>query len=140
LKISFFLFAMALYSCNSDKSVKNSLALPLQPVYEYFDQINITKYKFDKLNDMLNASRLKDKSNESEIIEKDFEQSHSQCIKDLEAKFPVGSVQVPFEQTGSKDTVSITSVYLSGFSFPWSTATSISFYFNIEYRYNQGNS
>ena len=137
-KISFLLIAMVLYSCSNNESNKSSETLPLQPVYDYFDQINQTKYMFENLNNKLNASKLKDNSNESNQITKDFGKSQSECIKDLETKFPVGSVQFPFEQNGSKDTVKITSVYLSGFSFPWSTATTICFYFTIEYKYNQG--
>ena len=138
-KILFFLIAMVLFSCSSSESNKNVVSLPLQPVYDYFDQIDQTKYMFVKLNDKLNASRLKDNSNETNQIIKDFEKTQSDCIKDLETKFPVGSVQVPFEQKGSKDTIKITSIYLSGFGFPWNTATNICFYFTIEYKYNQGN-
>ncbi len=126
-------FCLLLSGCNTVNTDQSPTNSPLEEPYAYFDQLSADEFKLEELeHDYLKAKGKNDKDGENAILKK-IEESHAACIQKLEEKFPSGSVKIPFEQTGSKDSISITSVYVSGFTFPWNTARNISYYFTVEY-------
>jgi hypothetical protein len=122
-----------LYSCKEGSKGKESDIKPLQPVYEYFDQLSNGEFHFAELEHQLNTARGKNNTDDINKYTKEFEDSHNLCIQKMGEKYPSGSVKIPFEQIHGKDTVTVNSVYVSGYSFPWSTSTTICFYFTVEY-------
>jgi hypothetical protein len=124
---------LLLESCNSGTTDNNKINCPLQEVNEYFSQLDQNEIHFDDLNYRLNDAKGKNNTEVVNSVTKEFDEAQQKCLKKLDAKFPVGSIKLPFEQTGSKDTLIVKSAYVSGFVFPWNTATSISYYFTIEY-------
>lgn len=107
---------------------------PLLTTYDYFDQLSESKFKFIDLEHRLNKAKGKNQSEDIDKYTKEFENLHQQCIQEMETKFPLGTVKIPFEQKRGTDTLTITNAYVSGYSFPWGTATSICFYFTVEYQ------
>ena len=128
-----FILILFLQSCGSNSDVKNIRYCPLQAPYDYFDQIDNTSFHFANLDYRLNSAKGKNQTDMVNAVTKEFETTHNECLKKLDEKFPSGSVKIPFEQTGEKDSVTVKSIYISGFGFPWETATTISYYFTVEY-------
>ena len=120
-------------SCGSNSVNESKTFCPLQAPYDYFDQIDKSDFHFTDLDYRLNDAKGKSETEKVDIVTKEFAEAQNSCIKKLETQFPIGSVKIPFEQLGGKDSVIITSAYISGFSFPWTTATSICYYFTVEY-------
>jgi hypothetical protein len=124
---------MFLCSCsNNSNNVKDS-DRPLKAAYEYFDQLSEDEFHFVELDHKLNTAKGKNNPDDISKYTKEFEVSQASCIKKMEEKFPEGSVKIPFEQIQGNDTLTVKSVYVSGYSFPWGTATTICFYFTVEY-------
>jgi hypothetical protein len=124
---------MVIPSCGSESKNKDKLELPLQAAYGYFDQLSQSEFHFEDLDHKLNTAKGKNNIEEIKSCTKEFEVLHTSCINKMEAKFPEGTLRIPFEQMQGKDTLTVKSVYLSGFSFPWNTAITICFYFTVEY-------
>jgi hypothetical protein len=120
-------------SCGNKTSSEGKKACPLQAPYEYFDQINNSEFHLSDLESKLSKAKGRNNTDEINKILGEFEVSHKECIKKLDEKFPVGSIKIPFEQTGNKDTVVVKAIYVSAFEFPWNTASSICYSFTIEY-------
>jgi hypothetical protein len=127
------LLLLFLQSCGSNSVNDNKADCPLREPYEYFDQLSQNEIHFADLDYRLNDAKGKNKTDVVNSVTKEFATAQEECLKKLEATFPVGSIKLPFEQIGSKDTLIVKSAYVSGFAFPWSTATSICYYFTIEY-------
>jgi hypothetical protein len=132
--IKYFVFVILfIQSCGSNTTNNNSTTNPMQAVYTYFDEVSKNELHFTDLDKKLLDAKGENKTDEVNAITSEFEKVHEQCIKKMDAKFPVGSIKLPFEQVGSKDTLIVKSIYVSGFSFPWNTALSICYYFTVEY-------
>lgn len=133
-KLQYLIFVLLfLQSCDNNKVNINSSIRPLQAPYEYFDQIDKDEFHFADLDAKLSEAQGKNNSDDIKECNRNFETAHNGCLKKLNEKFPVGSIQIPFEQLGSKDTVKVKSIYVSGFEFPWSTAIAICYKFTVEY-------
>jgi len=133
-EIHYLLFIfLFLQSCGSNSVNDNKTICALQAPFEYFDQIDKTDFHFADLDYRLNQAKGKNKTDEVNKVSKEFETAQNSCMQKLEARFPVGAIKLPFEQTGGRDTLTVTAAYVSGFAFPWNTATSICYYFTMEY-------
>jgi hypothetical protein len=125
---------MVLFSmCSSNVKKIEAVNMPLEAPFEFFDQINEKEFKLADLNYRLNDAIGKNKTELVTQLNQKFAKSHEACIQKLEQKYPAGTVQLPFKQLGKQDKVRVKSAYISGFAFPWSTATSICFYVSIDY-------
>ncbi len=137
IKVVFYLPAVILFlqSCTSHSVNDNKIICPLQPIFEYFDQLDKTELHFNDLDYRLNDAKGKSKTEVVNSVTREFADAQNTCLEKLNAKFPSGSVKLPFEQTGLKDTIVFKSVYISGYAFPWTTATSVCYYFTFEYEF-----
>lgn len=131
----FYLSTVLLFfqSCFTNSANNNKDNCPLQPIYEYFDQLDQKEIHFSDLDKRLNDAKGQNKTDVVNSVTKEFDDAQKNCLQKLDARFPSGSIKLPFEQLGSKDTLVVKSAYVSGFAFPWNTATSICYYFTIEY-------
>lgn len=127
------LFGLFLPGCNSNSVNENPKNSPLKATYEYFDEINESDFNFAELQSKLDAARGKNDVEAANAVVKEFKAAHENCLKKLEERYPAGTVQIPFEQIGGKDTVTVKNIYLSGFWFPWNTAFNFSLKFTVEY-------
>ncbi len=125
--------SLFLVCCESNTTVTSNGNKPLQAPYEYFDKLSSEEFHFVELDHELNTARGANNEEEVKALIKEFEETQASCVKKMEEKFPEGSVKIPFEQIGGKDTLTIKSAYVSGYCFPWNTATSICFYFTVDY-------
>ena len=124
---------IVLHSCHSGQVNNSQVTCPLKAPFEYFDQIDQSDFHFADLDYRLNDAKGKNLTDKVDAITKEFATVQNACLKKLDEKFPSGAIKIPFEQIGSKDTVTVKSIYISGYSFPWNTATSICYYFTVEY-------
>lgn len=124
---------VTLQSCGNEVIKENKTNHPLQAAYAYFDELDQSEFRFANLERRLNVARGANNVEESNAIVKEYKTAQTECIKKLETKFPAGTIQIPFEQIAAKDTLTVKSVYLSGFWFPWNTASIISLKFTVEY-------
>jgi hypothetical protein len=134
---SLFVIVLILGSCSNNVVNSEKSVCPLQAPYEYFDQLSKEEFYFEDLLHKLNTAKGKNSTEEINTFTKEFETTQANCIQKMETKFPEGSIKIPFEQLHGKDTLTVISAYVSGFSFPWNTATSICFYFTLEYEIHQ---
>jgi hypothetical protein len=131
--INIFFTFFFIQSCVSNNFNEEKSGLPLQEAYAYFDELSLNEFHFVELEHKLNVAKGENNIEEINACTKEFEVLQANCIKKMDSKFPVGSVKIPFEQVLGKDTLTVKSVYVSGFSFPWNTATTICFYFTVDY-------
>ena len=128
-----FILFLLIQGCGNKTADNKKVFCPLQAPYEYFDQLSQTEFYFADMDYRLNEAKGKNKTDVVDSVTKEFDRNQKLCIQKLEAKFPTGSITIPFEQARARDSIVIKSAYVSGFEFPWTTATSICYYFTVEY-------
>jgi len=133
MKAILIILTLILISCNSINNDSNITEGTLKDYYDFWDKINKDELHMASLaQDYYHAFGTNDQSTIQSALEK-FQAAQKKGIELVLQKFPSGSIQFPFEQTGVESLVNIKSIYISGYSYPWTTADRNSFYITFEY-------
>ena len=125
------------YSCSEASEDSQIAEGTLKDYYNYWDKINNEEIHLKELEqEYYNAFGTNDDAKINAALDK-FKEAQKRGISRVMEKYPSGAIKFPFEQNVPVSLVELKSVYISGYSYPWATATRNSFYLTFEYNLKQ---
>ena len=119
--------------CSGDDNNSSAIDGTLKDYYQYCDQIKQDELHFSELQQEYNLAYGKNDATAIKAVEDKFAATQKKGIELVLKKYPSGSLQFPFEENGISADVKFKSVYISGYSYPWSSADRNSWYVTFEY-------
>ncbi|MBN2742839.1 MAG: hypothetical protein JXR39_02990 [Marinilabiliaceae bacterium] len=118
-------------SCQQTQGGYEKATGPLGEFLNHSNHLTTVQHQLDQQNSLYTTAVGKNDEAAKEKILADIAQHHTAIIKEMEAKYPLGSIALPYEQTNA-DLVSIDKVVLAKYQFPWNTATRLSYIIRFE--------